>query len=168
MKIKQDVEHLKQSTSSIIDAKSKLSTQVEKCIGEINAVISVNRKISNNDSRISEAIENLSDKSNTMKNYFDQKSNQILNKTSTIVDKLNKNTEAMKMSKPPTNATSATPQTHTNNDKTDNSPKEAKQPRWVPNKTINQQSEHSKSKDKRKEVIPSTNQQSAKQNTKTD
>ena len=159
--IKQDVDHLKHTTGLIIDAISKLSTQVETCIGDINdQLTALNRKINTNDNKISEAVEKLTDKTNSLKTDFDQKSNQILNKTATIADKLTKNNETMKNSKSQKPDTSAKTQTSTISDKPDKSIHQQNQPRSEPNSGNNGQIEPSNTKDKPKKVISPNNQQS--------
>lgn len=87
--LKKDVDQLKQSTCSILSAVGELSTKLENCIGGINdRITALNKQINLHDMNITETIDNLSSTASNMKNNFDKKSTQILNKTSAVFEKV--------------------------------------------------------------------------------
>ena len=80
---------------------NELSTKIENCISGINdRITSLNNQISCNDINISDAVENLSSTTNSIKTSFDQKTCQLLNKTSAIFDKMKENPNRINQSKP--------------------------------------------------------------------
>lgn len=84
-----DVDQLKQSTCSILSAVGELSSKLENCIGGINdRITALNKQINLHDMNITETIDNLSSTASNMKNNFDKKSTQILNKTSAVFEKV--------------------------------------------------------------------------------
>ena len=85
--IKHDVKSLKESTASILSAVQELSIKFETCIGGINdRLTSLSKQI--NTKCVTGSLENLTSSTNNIKTVLDQKSNQILNKTSAVFDKL--------------------------------------------------------------------------------
>lgn len=87
--LKNDVISLKETTKSILTAVQGLSTKFETCIGGINdRLTSLSKQINTKDKSMTVSIENLTSSSNNIKTVLDQKSNQILNKTSAVLDKL--------------------------------------------------------------------------------
>ena len=87
--IKTDVEELKKSTKSITTAIHKLSEQVTSCVENINdKLTALCKRIDCNDRKTSETLDSIIDASDSLKTNFDQKTCQILNKTTTIIDKV--------------------------------------------------------------------------------
>ena len=63
-----------------------LSTKFETCIGGIiGRLISLSKPINNKDRFMKDSLENSSSSTNNIKVVFDQKANQILNKTSAVL-----------------------------------------------------------------------------------
>ena len=74
---------------SILSAVGELSTKLENCIWGINDRIpALNKQINLHDVNIIEAIGNLFSTASNMKNNFDKKSTQILNKTYAVFEKV--------------------------------------------------------------------------------
>ena len=87
--IKTDVEQLKEASNSIITILNTLSTEVTKNIQGINdKLTALSKQINCNDKKVTENLSSLNAASENMKTSFDQKTCQILNKTTTIVDKI--------------------------------------------------------------------------------
>ena len=87
--LKNDVKNLQESTKSILLAVQGISTKLETCIGGINdRLTSLSNQINIKDRFMTDSLETLSSSTNNIKTVFDQKSNQILNKTSAVLDKL--------------------------------------------------------------------------------
>ena len=86
--LKNDVKIFQESTKSILLAVQGLSTKFETCISGINdRLTSLSKQINTKDRFMTDSLENLSISTNNIKTVFDQKSNQILNKTSAVLDK---------------------------------------------------------------------------------
>ena len=103
--LKNDVKNLQESTKSILLAVQGLSTKFETCIGVINdRLTSLSNQIKIKDRFMTDSLETLSSSTNNIKTVFDQKSNQILNKTSAVLDKLKTQVDSVdktnKQSKP--------------------------------------------------------------------
>ena len=87
--IKTDAEQLKEASNSIITILNTLSTEVTKNIQGINdKLTALSKQIKCNDKKVTENLSSLNAASENMKTSFDQKTCQILNKTTTIVDKI--------------------------------------------------------------------------------
>ena len=87
--LKSDINDLKKSTSCILTAVHDLTSMMERSIENINdRITALNRHISTNDSSLTGVLETLSTTTNTIKSNLDQKSCQILNKTSAVLDKV--------------------------------------------------------------------------------
>lgn len=85
--LKQDVDNLKTYTKSILTAIHGLSSKLENSIRGLNdRLTSIIRQINGKDLSITESTESLSATTNNLKTSFDQKSCQILNKTTTVFD----------------------------------------------------------------------------------
>ena len=83
--IKSDIEQLKMSTKSITEAIQNLSEQVTSCLGNRNdKLIALSKRIDCNNRRASATLKSLSDASDILKTNLDQKTCQILNKTTLI------------------------------------------------------------------------------------
>lgn len=99
IELKTEVVQLKASTNTIISTITTLSTQVTSCIEGIHdKLTAISNQLSCNDKKTSEALESLSSESNKMKTNFDQKTCQLLNKTTTIIDKLKRHNEPLNKS----------------------------------------------------------------------
>ena len=102
---KNDVKILQESTKSILLAVKGLSTKFETCIGGINdRMTSLSKQINIKVRFMTDSLENLSSSTCNIKTVFDKKSNQILNKTSAVLDKLRTQADSVdgtnKQSKP--------------------------------------------------------------------
>ena len=87
--LKSDINDLKKSTSCILTAVHDLTSMTERSIENINdRITALNRHISTNDNSLTGVLETLSTTTNTIKSNLDQKSCQILNKTSAVLDKV--------------------------------------------------------------------------------
>ena len=87
--LKADVDNLKQSTQSILSAVKSLSTRLESSGGNLNdRLTALQRQINAKDLCITEELENLSNTTNSIKTSYDQKSCQILNKTTAVFEKV--------------------------------------------------------------------------------
>lgn len=87
--LKNDVSQLKTTTNMILSSVQKLSTQIENCVGGINdRITALTRQINLHDITMSEAIENVSTKASNIKSTVDQKTNQIVNKTTAVFEKI--------------------------------------------------------------------------------
>ena len=87
--IKTDVEQLKESSKSIVTILNSLSTVVSRNIQGINdKLTALSMQINCYHTNFSESIGALNTASNTMKTSFDQKTSQILNKTTSMIDKI--------------------------------------------------------------------------------
>ena len=85
--LKQDVDNLKTCTKSILTAIHGLSSKLENSISGLNdRLTSIIRQINGKDLSITESTESLSATTNDLKTSFDQKSCQILNKTTAVFD----------------------------------------------------------------------------------
>ena len=83
------ISNLVDSPKSILLAVQGLSTKFETCIGGINERLnSLSKQINIKDRFMTDSLENLSISTHNFQTVFDQKSNQILNKTSAVLDKL--------------------------------------------------------------------------------
>ena len=89
-----DVEQLKVSTSSIIAALGYLTTQVSTSIDGINdKLTALSKQVSCNNRTMTETLDSLNTASDSLKTNFDQNTCQILNKTTTIIDKIKQHSE---------------------------------------------------------------------------
>ena len=94
--LKNDVRQLRECNTSILSAVHVLSARFESCIGGINDRLSaLSKQISSNDKTVTESIENLNSSTNIIKYTFEQKTNQILNKTNSVMDKLKPQAESV-------------------------------------------------------------------------
>ena len=83
--LKADVDNLKQSTQSILSAVKSLSTSLESSVGNLNdRLTALQRQINAKDLCFTEELENLSNTTNSINKSYDQKSCQILNKTTAV------------------------------------------------------------------------------------
>ena len=100
--LKSDINDLKKSTSCILTAVHDLTSMMERSIKNINdRITALNRHMSTNDKSLTGVLETLSTTTNTIKSNLDQKSCQILNKTSAVLDKV----KTSKSEKPKQNVT---------------------------------------------------------------
>ena len=100
--LKSDINDLKKSTSCILTAVHLLTSMMERSIENINdRITALNRHMSTNDKSLTGVLETLSTTTNTIKSNLDQKSCQILNKTSAVLDKV----KSSKTEKPKQNRT---------------------------------------------------------------
>ena len=100
--LKSDINDLKKSTSCILTAVHDLTSMMERSIENINdRITALNRHMSTNDKSLTGVLETLSTTTNTIKSNLDQKSCQILNKTSAVLDKV----KTSKSEKPKQNVT---------------------------------------------------------------
>ena len=80
---------MKETSTSIITVLKTLSTEVTKNIQGINDKLSaLSKQINHNDKKVTEILSSLNDASENMKTSFDQKTCHILNKTTSIKDKI--------------------------------------------------------------------------------
>ena len=94
--LKHDNKSLKESTESIPSAVQGLSTKFEACIGGINdRLTSLSKQMNTKDKSVTGSLESLTSSTNNIKTVLDQKSNQILNKTSAVLDKLKSQADAV-------------------------------------------------------------------------
>ena len=99
--LKTDVENLKQTTVSILNAVKGLSETIENSIGNVNdRLTALQRQISGNELCITEQLNTLADTTNNIKTSFDQKACQILNKTNAVFEKVKKQSESVKTTNP--------------------------------------------------------------------
>ena len=95
--LKADVDNLKQSTQSILSAVKSLSTSLESSVGNLNdRLTALQRQINAKDLCITEELENLSNTTNSIKTSYDQKSCQILNKTTAVFEKVKEQSDKIK------------------------------------------------------------------------
>ena len=87
--MRNELNGLKQSTSSILAAVQNLTSNIERSIGNINdRLTAINKQISTNDKGISGALQNLNTTTSNIKTSVEQKTSQILNKTGAVLDKV--------------------------------------------------------------------------------
>ena len=110
--------------------------------------------------KVSETLCSLNAASDNIKTSFDQKTCQILNKTTTIIDKIKLQTETSKP--PPTNPSAGVTHGKTSNDNTNSVNAAANVDRSDHQTQNKKQSENPKSHDKRKEITSHPTQQSAR------
>ena len=104
--LKADVDNLKQSTQSILSAVKSLSTTLESSVGNLNdRLAALQRQINAKDLCITEGLENLSNTTNSIKTSYDQKSRQILNKTTAVFEKVKEQSDKIKTISESTNYT---------------------------------------------------------------
>ena len=104
--LKADVDNLKQSTQSILSAVKSLSTTLESSVGNLNdRLTALQRQINAKDLCITEELENLSNTTNSIKTSYDQKSCQILNKTTAVFEKVKEQSDKIKTISESTNYT---------------------------------------------------------------
>ena len=95
--LKVDVDNLKQSTQSILSAVKSLSTSLESSVGNLNdRLTALQRQINAKDLCITEELKDLSNTTNSIKTSYDQKSCQILNKTTAVFEKVKEQSDKMK------------------------------------------------------------------------
>ena len=102
--LKRDVELLKQTTLSILSAVQGLSAKLESSIENINdKLTAIQRQINGKDMCITEKLEILSKTADNIKVAYDQKSCQILNKTTAVFEKVKAQSDTIKaLSEKPT------------------------------------------------------------------
>lgn len=131
--LKREVEEIKQNTLSVVKAIEGLSTKLENSFGNLNdRLTSVSRQINSKDLCISESIEILQSTTNNIKTSVDQKSNQILNKTTAVFEKVKSHTENLK-----TFTNNPTNRQNINKNKGAEQPKETDVKSNKPNSNIN-------------------------------
>ena len=87
--MRNELNGLKQSTSSILAAVQNLTSNIERSIGNINdRLTAINKQISTNDKGISGALQILNTTTSNIKTSVEQKTSQILNKTGAVIDKV--------------------------------------------------------------------------------
>ena len=80
---------LKRSTASILAAVSELTTTLTSSMGGVNdRITALNRQINLNDITITQSVEDLKTTTSNLKTIVDKKSNQILNKTASVFEKV--------------------------------------------------------------------------------
>ena len=95
--LKTDVEQLKECPKSILSAMKELSEKVENRFGSLNdRLTSLKRNINIKDLTLSESLESISASTNSLKTVLDQKACQIIYKTTTVLDKVQSQTEDIK------------------------------------------------------------------------
>ena len=97
--IKSDVLQLQECTKSILSAVNVLSSKLENYVdGLHDRITALSKQINVKDKYITDSIQDLQTSTDTVKSTFDQKANQILNKTATVIDKIKTQTEINKCS----------------------------------------------------------------------
>ena len=87
--IKQEIDSLKITTSATLDAVQGLSSKLENCSGGISdKVTALSRQHTTSDKHTSDTLKTITNTTNCIKTAVEQKTNQILNKTSTVKVKL--------------------------------------------------------------------------------
>ena len=100
--LKQEVDQIKQCTQSIVKAIDTLSAKLDNSIGGLNdRLTSVTRQINSRELCISESIDTLQTTTDNLKTSLDQKSCQILNKTTAVFYKVKTHTEKLTNNPPP-------------------------------------------------------------------
>ena len=80
---------LKRSTASILAAVSELTTTLTNSMGGVNdRITALNKQINLNDITMTQSVEDLKTTTLNLKTTVDQKSNQILNKTASVFEKV--------------------------------------------------------------------------------
>ena len=114
--IKTDVELLKETSESVITILKSLSAEVTTSIQSINDKLSaLSKQINCNDKKVAESLETLNVASDNIKTGFEQKTCQILNKTTSIMDKIKHYNETPKLT--PTNLVAGVTPTNNSNEK---------------------------------------------------
>ena len=89
-----DTKLMEVSTSSILVALVHLTTQVSTRINGINdKFTALSNQVRCNEKKMSEALDSLHMASDSKKTHYDQKTCQILNKTTTIIGKIKQHSE---------------------------------------------------------------------------
>ena len=121
--IRNDVKQLRQSTELILTAVQGLTTKLDNCVGNINdRLTALSRQISCNDSSMTESIETLNASTNSLKSNFDQKTCQILNKTTAVLEKVKSRSDSVKTTILPSKRASDSERIHSASNKPDQSP----------------------------------------------
>lgn len=92
--MKYEVDEIKQSTQSILKAIKGLATKLENSIVN-DRLTSVTRQINSKELCITESLDSLQSVTDRLKTSLDQKSCQILNKTTAVFDKVKAHTETL-------------------------------------------------------------------------
>ena len=102
--VKDEVKELKNTTDLILSAVSKLTKSMENHIGGINdRLTSLSKQVKTNDKKTLESIENVATETQNVKELLEQKSGQILNKSTSILDKVKSYTGTPVVNKSPPN-----------------------------------------------------------------
>ena len=102
--VKDEVKELKNTTDLILSAVSKLAKSMENLIGGINdRLTSLSKQVKTNDKKTLESIESVATETQNVKELLEQKSGQILNKSTSILDKVKSYTGTAVVNKSPLN-----------------------------------------------------------------
>ena len=102
--VKDEVKELKNTTDLILSAVSKLAKSMENHIGGINdRLTSLSKQVKTNDKKTLESIESVATETQNVKELLEQKSGQILNKSTSILDKVKSYTGTAVVNKSPLN-----------------------------------------------------------------
>ena len=92
--LKHDIDEIKKCTLSAVKAIEGLATKLEYNIGSLkDQLTAVSRQINSKELCMSESIENLQTTTDNLKTSLNQKTCQILNKTTAVFDKVKTHTE---------------------------------------------------------------------------
>ena len=98
--MKHEVDIIKQCTQSIFKAIEGLSTKFDQSLESVNdRLTSVSTQINSEELCITESVFSLQSVTENLKTSVDQKSSQILNKTTTVFDKVKAHTETLNIIK---------------------------------------------------------------------
>ena len=80
---------MKKTTNQILSSIKSLSDKLDDCVGGISdRITALKRHINQRDITFTEDIENVPSKTSNLKSSLDQKASQILNKTTTVFEKM--------------------------------------------------------------------------------
>ena len=87
--LKTNVNQLKTTRHLILNSINSLSDKLDNCVGGINdRITALKRHINERDMTITEEIVNVSSKTSNLKSSLDQKTSQILNKTTVVFERM--------------------------------------------------------------------------------